>query len=170
MGDETHGGPYKSFVNSIYGTPAGMAMAAPLAIAGTPRSQFRWGGYHKRVVPHRALWPTVTSPRGTVYNTWDVYKRGNDLLRAGLVAAPNTDPLSPDEPNVIPRTRLDLLDEAIQKAFYSNPPIPYDMDVQNSSDGSYNVRLAWDMDASGKPVMLHITIVSPPQGNAPASP
>lgn len=156
-----HQGSFETFNNSLYGTAAAMAVAAPLATQGTPRSQFVWGSYQKRVVPHQVLWPVVTSHSGRQVSTWDTYKRSIDLQRASLAFIPNTDPLSPDEPNHVPPTRLDLLDEAVRKAFYSNPPIPFDVNVQNASGTTHELQVDWDVDADGNPTMLHLTIFCP---------
>lgn len=139
-----------------------MSTAAPMATDGTPRGQFIWGGYQKRVVPHKGLWPTLTSPNGSTVSTYDTYKRVIDLQRAGLAHIPNTQPLSPDEPAHIPATRLDLLDEAIRKAFYSNPPIPFEVDVQTASGPTHDIDLKWDVDAAGNPSKLYLAIYCPP--------
>ena len=156
-----HGGQFVPFINSVYGTAEDMAVAAQIATAGVPRSQLHFGSYEKTVVPHRGLWPQVTSPNGNVVSTYDTYKRGVDQARASLSAAPNTDPLSPDEPTNIPRTRLDLLDEALQKAFYTSPPIPIEFDCQDGQGQVHEVKVAWDVDASGKPIKLRWTIYCP---------
>lgn len=161
MARAIHQGAFETFNNSLYGSAADMAVAAPMATHGTPRSQFHWGGYQKRVVPHRGLWPVVTSPSGNTISTWDTYKRSIDLQRASLAFVPNTDPVAPDEPNHVPSTKLDLLDEAVRKAFYSNPPIPFDVNVQNATGSTHDVGIAWDVDQNGAPTMLHLTIFCP---------
>jgi hypothetical protein len=118
----THGPAFQAFKNSIFGTPEGMAVAAPIATAGVPRHLFLSDIFLQRVVPHRSLWPVGVSTRGAPVSSYDAHKHNVDLLRADLARAPNFDPVAPDEPANIPRWRLDLLDLAFQKAFYSDPP------------------------------------------------
>jgi hypothetical protein len=160
-GGSIHSGNFVTFTNSLYGTPEAMAVSAPIAIHRTPRSQFLWGAYQKRVVPHRGLWPVLTSSSGGTVNTFDTYKRVIDLQRASLVHLPNTHPLAPDEPHHVPPTKLDLLDEAVRKVFYSVPPIPFEVSVHVASGSAHDVELDWVVDAAGKPVLLKLRIYCP---------
>jgi hypothetical protein len=161
-GRSIHAGSFVDFNNNIYGTPEDMATAAPMATHGIPRSQFLWGCYQKRVVPHRGLWPKVPSPGGTLVNTYDTYKRVIDLQRASLAHESNTLPLSPDEPHHIPTTKLDLLDEAIRKVFYAQPPIPFKVMVQDTPGKAHDLELHWSVDAAGHPTFLDLKILCPP--------
>ena len=155
-----HAGAFQKFINSVYGTPQAMAVAAPMAIQGVPRNLFRWGEFEKRAVPHRGLWPEVALPTTTI-NTFDSFQHHCDHLRASLSASRNADALSPDEPNTIPATRLDLLDEAVRKAFYSAPPIPFEVDVLDAPGADHEVRIDWDLDPTGRPVLLKVKILCP---------
>jgi hypothetical protein len=158
----THGPTFQAFKNSIFGTPEGMAVAAPIAIAGVPRHLFRFDIFLQRVVPHRSLWPVGVSTRGTPVSSYDVHKHNVDLLRADLTRAPNSDPVAPDEPANIPRWRLDLLDLAFQKALYSDPPIPIEAERRDATGTRFEIRIAWDVDAaSRRPTKLHLTIFCP---------
>jgi len=163
-----HSGNFVQFTNSIYGTPQGMAAAAPLAIQGIPRDKFVWGEYQQRVVPHRGLWPSVVTRRAPV-NTFDTWKLHSDAARAGLAASPNSDALAPDEPNTVPATKLNLLDEAVRKAFYSNPPIPIEIEVDVASGPQHEIGIDWKTDAAGKPTLLHLTMYCPCPPPKPAT-
>jgi len=157
-----HSGVFQDFMRSIYSTAQGILTAAPIATQGIPRNQFTWGAFQQRVVPHRGLWPIVFTPGGTI-NTFDNYRYHADQLRASLTRVKNVDALSPDEPNHVPPTRLDLLDEAFRKAFYSNPPIPFVTDVVDASSSQHEVWIDWDLDTSGTPVQLRVKIACPVQ-------
>jgi hypothetical protein len=173
MAVTTHGPAFSAFKNSIFATPEGMAVAAPMATAGVPRHLFLFDTFLKRVVPHIGLWPMGVSPGGTPISSYDVHKHNVDMLRADLARAPNSDPVAPDEAGNIPRWRIDLLDLAFQKAFYSDPPIPIEADRQDATGTLFEVRIAWDMDAaSGRPTKLYLTIFCPvtaPDGTTAAS-
>jgi hypothetical protein len=150
-----------------------MAMAAPMATAGIPRHLFLFDTFLQRVVPHRGLWPIGSSATGTPLSSYDVHKHNVDLLRADLARAPNSDPVAPDEPANIPRWRLDLLDLAFQRAFYSDPPIPIETERQDATGTLFEIQIAWDVDAtSGRPTRLYLTIFCPgmpPNGATTAS-
>jgi hypothetical protein len=172
MSGFTHGAPFQAFKNSIFATPQGMAVATMIATAGVPRQLFLFDTFLKRVVPHRGLWPVAMSTGGTPVSSYDTHKHNVDLLRADLARAPNSDPVAPDEPANIPRWRLDLLDLAFQKAFYSDPPIPIETDRQDATGTLFEIQIAWDMDAaSGRPTKLYLTIFcpgTPPDGTTAA--
>ena len=156
------GPTFQAFKNSIFGTPQGMAVAAPMATAGVPRHLFLFDHSLKRVVPHRSLWPMGASARGTPVSSYDFHKHNVDLLRADLARAANSDPVAPDEPTNIPRWRLDLLDLAFQKAFYSDPPIPVETEHRDATGAQFEIQIAWDVDtASRRPTKLHLTIFCP---------
>lgn len=157
-----HGGEFQAFINNVYGTPQHMAVAAPMATQGVPRNRFRWGEFEQRAVPHRGLWPVV--PVGsTQVHTFDSFQHHCDNLRASLSASRNTAALSQDEPNVIPATRMDLLDEAVRKAFYSAPPIPFKVDVQDAPGQDHEVGIDWVYDTAGRPTLLKVQIFCPAQ-------
>jgi hypothetical protein len=172
MAASTHGAVFHAFKNSVFGTPEDMAVAAPMATAGIPRHLFLFDTFLQRVVPHRGLWPVGASATGTPLSSYDVHKRNVDLLRADLTRAPNSDPVAPDEPANIPRWRIDLLDRAVQKAFYSDPPIPIETDRQDATGTLFEIAIRWDVDvASGRPTKLYLTIFCPvtaPDGTTPA--
>src|ERR1700754_4884232 len=62
------------------------------------------------------LAPAQIAPRGVKY--W-LHDMGN--ARNVLNTVPNTQPLSNDQPDVVPLTRLALLDTALRKCFNSDP-------------------------------------------------
>jgi hypothetical protein len=162
MAASTHGPVFHDFKNRIFGTPEGMAVAAPMATAGVPRDLFLFDTFLKRVVPHRGLWPVGVSAAGAPLSSYDVHKHNVDMLRADLTREPNTDPVAPDEPGNIPRWRLDLLDLAVQKAFYSDPPIPIETDRQDATGTVFSIQIRWDVDTvSGRPTKLYLTIFCP---------
>jgi hypothetical protein len=162
MAVTTHGPAFHAFKNSIFATPEGMAIAAPIATAGVPRNLFLFDIFLQRVVPHPSLWPVGVSASGTPLSSYDVHKHNVDLLRADLARAPNSDPVAPDEPANVPRWRLDLLDLAFQKAFYSDPPIPIETERRDATGTQFEIQIAWDVDtASRRPTKLHLTIFCP---------
>ena len=162
MAVTTHGPAFSAFKNSIFATPEGMAVAAPMATAGVPRHLFIFDTFLKRVVPHSGLWPMGVPPGGTPISSYDVHKHNVDMLRADLARAPNSDPVAPDEAGNIPRWRIDLLDLAFQKAFYSDPPIPVETEHRDATGAQFEIQIAWDVDsASGRLTMLHLTIFCP---------
>ena len=65
MARSTHGAAFSAFKNSIFATPEGMTVAAPMATAGVPRHLFLFDTFLKRVVPHPGLWPVGVSTGGT---------------------------------------------------------------------------------------------------------
>ncbi len=88
--------------------------------------------------------------------------------RLHLIAQLNSEPLSKDEPNVKPITRLALLDAAIRKCFNSEPPIPIEATAsqKKSFDADRDVHtvvLNWVYgDAnSNRPTMLKYTMICP---------
>ena len=162
MAKATHGPAFMSFKNSVFGTPEGMAVAAPMATNGIPRNLFLHDTFMKRVIPHRGLWPEASLGGGRTINTYDDHKRAVDLLRADLSRAPSTDPVAPDEPNNIPRWRIDLLDEAMRKVFYSDPPIPFETERQDAKGDAFEISLTWHMDANTNlPIKLDLIIYCP---------
>jgi hypothetical protein len=163
----THGPAFHAFKNSIFATPEGMAVAAPMATAGVPRHLFLFDIFLQRVVPHPGLWPVAVSTGGTPVSSYDTHKHNVDMLRADLARAPNSEPVAPDEPANIPRWRLDLLDLAFQKAFYSDPPIPIESERRDATGTLFAIQIRWDVDAaSGQPTKLYLTIFCP--GTPPA--
>jgi hypothetical protein len=147
--------------NSVFATPGGMATAAATVVASMPRDHLQYDNFTRKVIPHRGIWPTVTSPKGNTISSYDMHKRMIDLVRADLARAPNTEAVAPDEPGNIPKWRLELLDQVFQKLYYSNPPIPYDTCRADSTNTAFQIKLVWDLDSAGKPAMLHLTILCP---------
>jgi hypothetical protein len=155
-----HAGAYQDFMKKHYSSPHDMHAAAKITTAGVPRHQFAWGEFQKRVVPHRGSWPEVAASGGPI-NVFDDYDHHVAQTRAALKTVKNTDALSPDEPHHVPPTRLDLLDEAFRKAFYSTPPIPFVTDVVDAHGSQHDVNVDWDVDAAGKPTLLKVKIHCP---------
>jgi hypothetical protein len=175
MAITTHGPAFQAWKNFLFGTPAAMASSAAIATQGVPRELFLFDTFLKRVVPHRALWPQGETPTGRLVSSYDTHKRNVDRLRADLVDQPNTEAVAPDEV-AVPKYRLDLLDLAIQKCFYSEPPIPIETDRQDAKNSKFAVRLVWETDlggfaedgrplnpAMGRPLKLFLTIYCPDQ-------
>ena len=156
-----NGRGYAEFQNNIYGDAKSMLVAAPIAIAGIPRQQFEKGSFEMRVVPHRGLWPILTSARGNPVNVFDLYPRAVQLQRQSLGAQANTLAVAPDEPHNIPKTKLELIDEVYRKLFYSQPPIPFTLDVQSTSSPDHDFKCDWDLDPAGKPIKLLLTVYCP---------
>lgn len=86
--------------------------------------------------------------------------------RLSLTQQENDDPLSKDEPHVVPLTRCALLDAAIRKCFNSEPPIPINSSVSHQAKDSPNakvhsIELEWTYEANGKPIKLKYTMICP---------
>jgi hypothetical protein len=162
MAITTHGPRFQAWKNHLFATPGNMADAAPIAIAGVPRHLFLFDIFLQRVVPHRNLWPVSELPNGRLISSYDVHRRNVDLLRADLVRQPNSEPVAPDEPDNIPKWRVELLDLAHQKAFYSDPPIPIESERRDAIGEQFEIQIAWDVDTfGGRPIKLYLTILCP---------
>jgi hypothetical protein len=88
--------------------------------------------------------------------------------RLHLTEQSNSQPLSRDEPHVVPLTRCALLDAALRKCFNSEPPIPIDVLVkQQPKDAptarTHTLELRWTY-ANGDdkpPTCLHYSMICP---------
>ena len=154
------GPPMLAFTNTLYSTPAAMAQSAKLATQGVKREDFQWGHYQQKVEPDRNNWPTATRA-GKPINHHDEWLQHIANVRNSLAQQGNTDHLAPDETHHVPPTRMHLLDEAVRKAFYSDPPIPMTVAVDKAKGAHHHVEIAWDTDAQGNPTMLRFTVHCP---------
>src|SRR4051812_30839928 len=106
------------------------------------------------------LAPAQIAPKGVKYWLKDM-----GFARIQLNAVPNTQPLSRDQPDVIPLTRLALLDTCMRKCFNSDPPICMQTNViQKAKDspdpGMHDVMLEWEYEKGGDvPTLLNFTMV-----------
>lgn len=152
--------PMLKFTNDHYDTPAAMAKSAKAATHGVKREDFHWGHYQQRVQPDRDKWPNATR-RGRPINHHDEWLQHITTVRNALAQQANTHPVAPDEQHHVPQTRMHLLDEAVRKAFYSDPPIPMTVSVDKAKGAHHHVEIDWDTDAQGNPVMLRFTVHCP---------
>lgn len=90
------------------------------------------------------------------------------IARVHLADQPNTTPLSKDQPDVVPLTRLALLDATIRKCFNSDPPIPIEIyadERQETVAGgkTHTVELRWDYGNGDDkpPTRLHFKMNCP---------
>jgi hypothetical protein len=89
------------------------------------------------------------------------------FARVQLTALPNAQPLSMDEPDVVPLTKCALLDASVRKCFNSSPPICMQVNVtqkgRNSADPDlHDILLEWEYaPGSNVPTLLNLTMVCP---------
>jgi hypothetical protein len=89
------------------------------------------------------------------------------VARVSLTDQANTEPLSKDEPGVIPLTKCALLDATVRKCFNSSPPICMTVNVTQKAKGdpdpdAHDILLEWEYAAgSNVPTLLNLTMVCP---------
>lgn len=151
---------FKNFWSDYYSTVPKMRKSVAI-LKASPRIHLpalEYGQYQPVLVP-LAKWENF----GSKYWAKEVGRARLDLTKQ-----PNSQPLSNDEPDVIPLTRCALLDAAIRKCFNSEPPIPIDVLVkQQPKDAptarTHTLELRWTY-ANGDdkpPTCLHYSMVCP---------
>lgn len=89
------------------------------------------------------------------------------FARVQLTAQRNTQPLSKDQPDVIPLTKCALMDASVRKCFNSDPPICMQVNVTQKAKDSpdpdlHDIVLEWEYAAgSNVPTLLNLTMVCP---------
>ena len=92
------------------------------------------------------LAPTEINPSGPKFWLQNV-----GHARVQLTAQPNNEPLSKDEPDVVPLTKCALLDACVRKCFNSDPPICMQVNVtQKAKDDPdptlHDILLEWEYE------------------------
>lgn len=131
---------YKTFWSEYTGSPEGMKKAVAILNASphVDLATLEWARYQPLLAP-LDKWENLGSR---------FWAKETGSARLHLIEQPNNEPLSKDEPNVIPKTRLGLLDAAIRKCFNSDPPIPIDVEINEQQKTSadrdtHTVKIAW---------------------------
>ena len=108
------------------------------------------------------LAPAEINPKGP-----KAWLKNVGFARVQLTAQPNSEPLSKDQPDVVPLTKCALLDARVRKCFNSNPPICMQVNVTQKAKDSPNpdlhdIVLEWEYaTGSNVPTLLNLTMVCP---------
>jgi hypothetical protein len=109
------------------------------------------------------LAPAQITPNGPKF-----WLKSMGAARVQLTAQSNTQPLSKDQPDVVPLTRCALVDACMRKCFNSDPPICMQVNVTQKGKDSkdptqHEVVLEWEYNDKGSdvPTLLNFTMICP---------